>query len=303
MNIEEEYIFLAKLFGACLDMVQGKGGNISIKENDLLLIKQSGFEMSNTSFKKGYVSCSIEAIHKLLKENKESLETSVQEGKGNPSMETFFHLLPPKYIVHLHPTSMMNLLCQETLQQLFFLYPQALLISYEQPGVQLYRSIYSMYRGESIIFLQNHGVIFLENTIESLLQLIVRTFQKVESFYPHKRISDIEYMQTLYKKNMSYYWKPSFLIPSRNKPAIGSFTPDIYLFLQKYSNDFIQVHNGVFFIGGISKESAEILEQMVASYFLCEFDSLSIEIPKESLQKLDCNPQEQKRLASFKLLE
>ena len=56
-NEEKDYILLNKLFGACLDMVQGTGGNISVKEehlfgSDLCYIKSSGVALSNTEYNK-----------------------------------------------------------------------------------------------------------------------------------------------------------------------------------------------------------------------------------------------------------
>jgi rhamnose utilization protein RhaD (predicted bifunctional aldolase and dehydrogenase) len=49
-----DYIYLSKLFGACIDYVQATGGNISVKTDTELIIKKSGFAMVETTESKGY---------------------------------------------------------------------------------------------------------------------------------------------------------------------------------------------------------------------------------------------------------
>ena len=57
-----DYIYLSKLFGACIDYVQATGGNISVKTDTELIIKKSGFAMAETTESKGYVICSLDTL-------------------------------------------------------------------------------------------------------------------------------------------------------------------------------------------------------------------------------------------------
>ncbi len=293
-----EYIYLSKLFGGCLDMVQGKGGNISVKDGDKLIIKQSGFCMGETTLDKGYVVCSISAIQEKFAAKDEDLQSTVLQGTGRPSMESFFHILPHKYVVHLHPTFLMNLLCQPTLKKLNELFPSAFCIPYIQPGFDLSETIHRIYDNQGgILFLQNHGVIFLEDTLEDIMDLIVETFETIQKEYPMARISDIRYLQDLYDQDGSWYWKSSYMIPNLCYISqIKSFTPDIHLFLTKTFHRYVHIYEGYCYIGGPSKESMEITEQMMTSYILCNFDPNCIEIPCERTQELEQNPQEKARL-------
>ena len=58
----KEYIELCKVFGGCYDLVQTNGGNISVKDNNHIIIKKSGFKMIETEMNKGYVICDINKI-------------------------------------------------------------------------------------------------------------------------------------------------------------------------------------------------------------------------------------------------
>ena len=301
MNKEEQYILLSKLFGACLDMVQGAGGNISIKNGDTILIKASGFTMANTTDGDGYVLCDLHALRKKFEQKDIHMESTVLHGRGKPSMETFFHLLPANYIVHIHPTSMLNLLCRDDLRTITDIFPDALCIPYVEPGFELAEVIHKVYDGQRLIFLQNHGVIFLDNDLDSLISLIDNTFQTIKQIQPSHRISDIGYIYSRYLLNTKQYIKPSFLIPSPCRlPRIKSYTPDLHLFV---ANDFekkVHLHNGYYYLYGPTKESVENFEQIFASYFLCHFQDECVQIPLEQTRSLEKNPLEKVRLTVFK---
>ena len=98
----EEYIELCRVIGPCLDLVQTNGGNISIKFENNIIIKESGFAMANTSYKNGYVLCSIDAVWKQFNEKDENCSPCIIEKyseTSTPSIELFFHLLPKKLVL------------------------------------------------------------------------------------------------------------------------------------------------------------------------------------------------------------
>lgn len=298
MSKLQDYILLCKLFGASLDFVQGTGGNISVKDGTKLYIKRSGYQLCSTSEKEGYVACDLNKLRLQFQEGNENIKESVLEGEGRPSMETFFHLLPFDYIVHIHPTLLMNLLCQDTLSSLQHLFPTALCIPYIQPGIELAEVIHKVYSGQSIIFLQNHGVIFLETSVDALVSLAHTTFTKLASILPSQKQSDIAFLYTFYKQNPIAYIKPSFLIPNGyDTSTIKSYTPDYHLFLKQPS---LELHNGMQYVHGNSKAFVDNAEQMHASYALCAFNSSCQEIPTEATQILEQNPLEKERLSVFK---
>jgi ribulose-5-phosphate 4-epimerase/fuculose-1-phosphate aldolase len=294
----EEYILLCKLFGASLDMVQGTGGNISVKEHNRLYIKRSGFQLSDTSEDEGYVVCDMNKLTKQFQQRNEEIKDTVLEGEGRPSMEAFFHLLPFPYIVHIHPTFLMNLLCQYTLAGLQTLFPNSLYIPYIQPGIELAEAIHKVYSGQQLIFLKNHGIIFLETSVDAIVSLAHTTFMTLANILPLQRQSDIDFLYTFYKENPTGYIKSSFLIPNGyDSSCIKSYTPDYHLFLKKPS---VQMHKGIYYVHGYSKAHVENSEQMHASYALCMFDSNCQTISTEAIQTLEINPLEKERLSLFK---
>lgn len=144
-------------------LVQDKGGNISSKTNNGMIIKSSGFKMSDMSLSNGYCVCSIpEYIPKFNCESEymRYISELKKGGKNNPSMETGFHLkLKSAIVCHTHPIHLNAILCSDQalniLSNIFKEYDFEF-VEYTTPGFELIDKI----NGEkNIIFLQNHGLI------------------------------------------------------------------------------------------------------------------------------------------------
>jgi len=307
-----DYIYLSKLFGACIDYVQATGGNISVKTDTELIIKKSGFAMAETIESKGYVICSLDTLS-----NREiPIDNSIMSGDlpGKPSMEIFFHLLPPKYIIHIHPTAMMKDLCSKDFGVLRTLFPTSLFVPYFQPGQALGDYIVQNYSSESIIFLANHGVIFLEESINELIETIDSAFSLL-----NKKSSDIKCMHLVYSQlGPGHFIKPSFLL-NRNlrNSALLRYTPDFHLFLgpaicnleDESIEDYklkwngklpsILFHKNQYYLISNSSKSADFIEQMFYSYITAEFDNC-LEIGEKQQCSLEDDPNEKARISSFK---
>lgn len=307
-----EYIYLSKLFGACVDYVQATGGNISVKTDHEIIIKKSGFPMAETSLGKGYVICSLDS----LKDKKLSVESSILSGDlpGKPSMELFFHLLPAKYIIHIHPTVLMRDLCSYNFGRLRGLFTSALFVPYFQPGHTLGDYIFKHYSSEHLIFLENHGVIFLADSISEILQEIHSTFELYS-----RSFSDILFIHSLYSTlGREGFIKPSYLLPRHLASSIiHRYTPDFHLFLgpavwvfneetledykQKWDKlPVIAFYNNMYYILGSTSKSAEFIEQMFFSYINANFESTCIQIEKKQQETLETDPNEKERLVLFK---
>ena len=113
------------------------------------------------SFEEGKSAIKKLAEHKLSRElnneENESLEDCVLGGAGKPSLETFFHLLPSKIIVHLHPTFFLGPLCSKDVSSIFTNedFPSSLLIKYNKPGLLLAKDIFKAYNEEDYMKLIN----------------------------------------------------------------------------------------------------------------------------------------------------
>jgi len=232
-SIVNDYVLLAKLFGSCIHRVQGPGGNISIKENKEMIIKTSGTCLNQTTISSGYVVCNINSLKEKLDTQDENVLSCVERGDLNkpPSLECFFHLLPSRIIVHIHPTCLLSILCsKEAKTKLTIIFPNSLVVPYQKPGITLGKTILDAYNNESFIFLENHGVILCADTIESIIEMYGVIESRLNSHY-----SRIEQEYSYIKKwKLDGILKPSYIVkPSQIPTTFPALTPDQYLFLKK----------------------------------------------------------------------
>jgi ribulose-5-phosphate 4-epimerase/fuculose-1-phosphate aldolase len=234
---EEELIFLCNLFGSCSKRSQGAGGNISVKDSNNLYIKASGVRLTSVNKDNGYVVCDLSGVLSLYNKNIELLDSTILFGNPQkPSMEIFLHLLPSKYVVHFHPSYICKFLCSNKSEEIFTkkIFPNSLYIPYLKPGILLAKEIHSKWTDESVLFLENHGIVLLSNTLKSIVFIYENIIQTLEKFtqIPNDSSSIVShYLLTL---KSGKYIKPVYSIkklPTRFIPI----SPDHFLFLQKES--------------------------------------------------------------------
>lgn len=231
----EEFLYLCDLFGSCIGRTQGAGGNISVKWDNKLLVKASGYRLSAVNENEGYVYCNIDRVKSCYDNQEENLESAILEKtQSKPSMESFFHLLPKQYIVHIHSTFFCKYLCKSNTANIFSEenFPRSLFIPYIKPGLKLAQSILPNYSDQSLIFLENHGIILLGNSIEQIVDLYDKTVRHAESIWkePSTYSSLIveKKLKDLTKQTVKPVYNLSFSLPSFFLPV----TPDHFLFLQ-----------------------------------------------------------------------
>ena len=164
MNIEYEKIYslvceykdICKVFGNILDS-PSRGGNISIKDEEYLLIKASGQDLN----KKHKIS--------ILKngQNIGSFDGKISNEIIKPSMEIGMHqIFKNKYVAHYHPVYLLPYLCDKN-----FLFSYNV-IDFQLPGKQLCEEIKSryVYQRAGVVMLRNHGVIIFSEEIEDLFK-------------------------------------------------------------------------------------------------------------------------------------
>jgi rhamnose utilization protein RhaD (predicted bifunctional aldolase and dehydrogenase) len=142
--MNNEYFKLREIVGNLLDS-PGCGGNVSVKNNKLMLIKPSGIDLKN--------------IHEpTLIFNSEYIFGD------KPSMEWKFHyLLKSKYVIHYHPIYVLPYLCSN------YNFTFGEVVGYKTPGVELFKIIEKIKKPNNILFLKNHGVIIHANSIDKII--------------------------------------------------------------------------------------------------------------------------------------
>lgn len=273
----DDFLHLCKRFGQLDDLVQAGGGNISVKINDTIsIIKSSGVLLSEVSKLSGYT---IYDHTRLF----EPLDNVIIAGPP-PSMETFFHAFLYKYVVHVHPTTMLTSLCQKGES----------FIPYKHPGIELAREIKSRWKGETTIFLQNHGVIFTSNSLSELYEISHTIYEKYRTpmyvplklFWSMQDMFEGEYVYKVCSAETRMYF------PILKQHNIRPITPDIVLFLR----NSVHLEETYIFIHAPTKRKCLNTLEVLRSY--CE----SIEGCATFLNELECadvlySTAEQRRLA------
>lgn len=267
LTIEDKrlYVEVCQFIGSFTSLIQGSGGNFSVKSVDELMIKSSGKRIRDTTNTNGFVICDIHTLRTL-----DRIEPVV--GSDNPSMEVFFHLLPSKWIFHFHPTFMMNILCSEQWNTITFPAEiKTLFIPYSTPGIDLSKIIVPQYTDESLIVLQNHGIIICSDTIHTALTLldtiystITKTtiqFTKMFDFVLSIQPKVCKPCNTLQRTNILF-------------DKFYPISPDIYLFLKNkpnvwpepYQSESVVFTPTMVFVVGNSLRQCECIEEILISY-------------------------------------
>lgn len=146
-----DYQELKKLVNNILDC-PSKGGNISVKLKDDIIIKSSGVDLKSEIDRVSTKDKSFEFYKKL---------TEIDYLK--PSMEINFHkAIKSKYVLHYHPVYI--LLLQDDLPF------DADVIDYIKPGSDELAEAVSKCN-KKIIYLKNHGVILHSDSLQEIKEL------------------------------------------------------------------------------------------------------------------------------------
>jgi FMN phosphatase YigB (HAD superfamily) len=185
--IQDELIILKKISKYCgerFDLVQAGGGNTSVKINDLMFIKASGYNLTNIDEKNGYTVINNKMLLEDINTNitKDVIEYNFI-GNKRGSIETFMHSILKKYTVHLHPIQINRILVsKKAIEIINELYPNSLIIEYLTPGIKICNKIREKYNDENVIFLLNHGIIVTCDDIDEVYRILNDVLVKFEEY-------------------------------------------------------------------------------------------------------------------------
>lgn len=189
-------------------LVQGAGGNVSWKEEDILWIKASGTWLADAYKTDIFVPVNLKDLKLSLSSGDFRTTPKVlSDSRLRPSIETLLHaLMPHKVVVHLHAIEILSCLVTESpLQRLRSRLNNEVewaYVDYFTPGPQLAAEVLkvvSAAKNVDVVFLKNHGVVIAGETlgqVESTLNYLVRVLRNEEiSFVPENtRIIPEEYV-------------------------------------------------------------------------------------------------------------
>ncbi len=187
-----ELIEISRFYGKNKDFTIASGGNTSVKNEEVMYVKASGFELGKIG-EEGYVAMDRMLLDKLktreYSQDEKQREAQVKsdllksriypERNQRPSVEaSVHHAIRYKFVIHMHPTMVNAVTCavdaKKTIEE--FYGSEAVFIPYITPGYILYKEIenqneaYYKIHGKypQIFFLQNHGVFVGAETTQEI---------------------------------------------------------------------------------------------------------------------------------------
>lgn len=253
-----EFERISKYAGMREDLVQAGGGNSAYKiSNNKMAIKASGFQLADVTTKSGYALVNPLIVKEAFlncdnledmteDESKKILSEAFIEG-ARPSIETFLHSISGKYSLHTHPVVVNANACRKNGSEIFKkIFPNALVVPYATPGVELAKAYFKTYREyrkdnqdePDIVFLMNHGLLVSAETGDEVIALTESVTKKLED-YLKVDMSSYHYISELMSLyNDGIIWRVSDINVLDSYKKIGHvwnhyFCPDCVVFLGK----------------------------------------------------------------------
>ncbi len=204
ISTPEDLVLIAAELGGDTLLVQGAGGNISVKVGDALWVKASGTWMRDAALRNIFAHVSLEPLLSLRDHGEfqamDALLQSACVGSGlRPSIETSLHaLMPHAAVLHAHAVNSVvaSVLFdgQARFERAMGRDIRGLFIPYTKPGAKLARAVseaLAVHGPADVLLLQNHGVVVgadrpraaadLLREVERRLSLPVRSLPKPDT--------------------------------------------------------------------------------------------------------------------------
>lgn len=276
--IPAEFEKLIGRYGRDFSIVQGLGGNCSVKTASRMRVKASGQRMAAVKDSNFFYEVALTAS---------GFRDDVEGQSGKPSIEVYLHaLLPFKYVVHLHSTKAIafsmtssfdpDTICRAKSNRIYW-------IPYSRPGLELMDSLRGLDfdpRGFSSI-LQNHGIVVAANSIKAVANR-VREIERFAS--PEELVVTNSLSPTMPKSRITlelrqhalWHAKWNWRVTPDHVVFLGS-TPDAGIIEALNSSSTVAE-----FVEELSRQGKSITQQEQALWYL----SLANMLPREKLHVL-----------------
>lgn len=158
---------VSKRIGLDVRLVQGPGGNTSVKAGDVLWIKASGTWLADAETKEIFVPVDLPGVRRALAQGSEKMPVIAREGVPalRASIETSLHaLLPHPVVLHAHAINTIAWASRsdgeaELAERMAGLAWAKL--PYVRPGLPLSQAVAELLRGQTpdVLILGNHGLV------------------------------------------------------------------------------------------------------------------------------------------------
>jgi rhamnose utilization protein RhaD (predicted bifunctional aldolase and dehydrogenase) len=187
----QDLIALAASLGRDRLVVQGPGGNISLKQDGVMWVKASGTWMMEARSRPILIPVDFTAVLDGLAAGDPACETCSSFVRNDltgsalrPSIETTLHaVMPQKVVVHVHCVETISIACLSDAADRLAASLKGLnwtLVPYIRPGASLGRAMVEhMRNGTNIVVLGKHGLVVAGNTVGEAAQLRVEVSQRL----------------------------------------------------------------------------------------------------------------------------
>ncbi|PST22198.1 class II aldolase [Mesorhizobium plurifarium] len=249
----EALLDLSARVGADPDLVQGAGGNTSIKEGGILWIKASGLWLAHARQRDVMVPVALDPLLDALERDDPATEKAqdfvvktLNPSGLRPSIETTVHaLMPQKVVVHVHCVETIATavkadaaaIAGEKLQGIPYAF-----VPYARPGLPLAKAIAERIQEDtSVLVLGNHGLAVAAETVGEAARLLAEVSRRFAVPVRRAPSADLEALSRL-SVNSAYrlpdderLHDAATDLESCRIAAGGSLYPDHVIFLGKGS--------------------------------------------------------------------
>lgn len=179
-----EFLHLSAKAGQDAALVQGPGGNTSIKQDGILWVKASGTQLADALTADIFLPVRLAPLLQALDRHDPACETSadfVVAGLSpralRPSIETTLHaLLPQRVVVHVHCVETLSWACREDGEARLSERLKGLnwaFVPYARPGLPLSQAMAARLSPvPSVVVLGNHGLVVAGDTVDAAAKLL-----------------------------------------------------------------------------------------------------------------------------------
>lgn len=177
-------------------LVQGAGGNTSVKINGVMWIKASGTWLMNAVHQQIMVPVRLDALRQAMQAQAPEAERAqsfvVEESNPHqlrPSIETTLHaLFPQKVVIHVHCVNTIALAIQQNAPRLLAPLLSAFnwrYVPYAKPGLDLSTSIAGeLYNDQNqpadVVVLGNHGLVVAGHSVDAAQQRLTQVCRALQ---------------------------------------------------------------------------------------------------------------------------
>lgn len=188
------------MIGSDQMLIQGAGGNVSIKTGDDMLVKASGTCLRDAEKQNIFVKVSISEVLNMLARADENFKSLVVGG-FRPSIEPPLHaLMPQRVVVHVHCVhTIARTVMGQKLKNFQDLLPNVscAYIPYRRPGLPLAYAVQQALLAGSpnVLIMQNHGIVVGGDSVENAFDILEYASNRL-ALGPRKKVAaDIEFLR------------------------------------------------------------------------------------------------------------